>query len=379
MDGNVRFDALDGARGLAAIGVVVYHSQLSYLAPWYWGAMDFFFVMSGLLITRALIKLKSQGRGLTRFLWYRITRLMPVMMLVIFSYELVVNLILDHHDGWPSISYLLLYQNTDLIIYDEKFFTRIDPLEHFWSLILEEQYYVIWSCLFFFTPISSFRNNLSVLSIFCFFLIAPTAFRFTGIDYWTLPARYDGFLLGSALGLLIFLRRDTLNLILKNRLVKSIIIIMLGLCAYRLSGSITQSYQDINAYRSEDSYWLDTLCYVLISATFLTNLLMYPESRLALALKNRTLIWLGLISYEMYVIHFPIVHTIRKVFAFNFEYASLVLLTLTLLITLPLSHIAHSQITRPSLNNRDISYEYLARRLRKLKMAILSFLQFLLK
>jgi peptidoglycan/LPS O-acetylase OafA/YrhL len=367
MGNNMRYGALDGARGLAALGVIIFHSGFSHWAPWYWGSMDFFFVMSGLLITRTLIRHQSQREGISKFYWYRVTRLAPVLATTIFAYELTANFVLDSYIGWQSLPYLLFYQNTDLLIYGEEILPRIPYLNHFWSLIIEEQYYLAWGILFFYTSVKQLRMTGWTLTALCLLLLIPTAFRAAGIHYWTLPARYDGFFLGSILGLAIFLRKDTLDLLFKYRLVNLIVLIVLVLCTYRLAGSIYLSYTDIKAYRLESTFWLDSLCYSLVSCAFLVYLLMFPASWLAQLLTSRPLKWLGIISYEMYVIHVPVILILRRFLNIYFKHSSLFLLLMTLAVTLPLAYIAHNQLTLRCLKNRDVGYEIITRFFKTLK------------
>jgi peptidoglycan/LPS O-acetylase OafA/YrhL len=161
------------------------------------------------------------------------------------------------------------------------------------------------------------------------------------------------------LGLIIFQRRDVFDILLKNRLIHVIIFVALALCAYRLVESVTFSYTAPTSYRSGETFWLDTLCYVLISGGFLVYLLMRPASWVARILGVNPMKWLGLVSYEMYVIHYPVILIIQE--TLDDKNSPFLNLFLVFSITLPLSYLTHNYVTRPCLKNRDVSYEFLAK------------------
>ena len=81
---NERFPALDGLRGIAAVGVVLVHVYPKYTF-WCWSFVYLFFVLSGFLITRILITSPlPTGLMLKRFWARRILRIWPVYYLALF-------------------------------------------------------------------------------------------------------------------------------------------------------------------------------------------------------------------------------------------------------------------------------------------------------
>ncbi|MDP3851771.1 MAG: hypothetical protein Q8Q59_14805 [Luteolibacter sp.] len=123
-----RFPILDAARGLACAGVVACHRDLSRLFLWYWGVMDFFFAMSGLLITRSLVSNCDKGRGVFPFLPYRALRLLPAYLTIMVLYELTF-LILGTREPFQTLPYVFSYQHTDLIFGSAEIFHRIPEME----------------------------------------------------------------------------------------------------------------------------------------------------------------------------------------------------------------------------------------------------------
>ena len=149
--------ALDGIRGLAVLAVIAHH--LGHLRGGYLG-VDAFFVLSGFLITGLLVdevRFGSGGSGsgggridLGRFWTRRVKRLFPALALVVVVVVLVESFLLT--DPRASLrrevlSALLYVYNwnalADKIDYWSSFASP-SPLQHMWSLAIEEQFYLVW-------------------------------------------------------------------------------------------------------------------------------------------------------------------------------------------------------------------------------------------
>lgn len=148
--------ALDGLRALAVLAVIAYHMSM----PWARGGLlgvTVFFVLSGYLIT-SLLLIEYQNTGkidLPQFWLRRIRRLVPAIVFVI-ACSAVLFTLLDHvlltkmrDDVVPS---LLFFNNWWQIFHDVSYFEALgapSPLTHFWSLAIEEQFYLIWPVVLF--------------------------------------------------------------------------------------------------------------------------------------------------------------------------------------------------------------------------------------
>ncbi len=143
---------LDGLRGIAVVAVILYHGGVSW-APGGLLGVELFFVLSGFLITSLLLAewARSGGIVLRAFWARRARRLLPALfalVLVIGIYyalggptTAVPNL---ENDG---ISTLLYVNNWHQIANGTNYFAAsgpISPLQHTWSLAIEEQFYVLW-------------------------------------------------------------------------------------------------------------------------------------------------------------------------------------------------------------------------------------------
>ena len=148
--------ALDGLRTLAVVAVVLYHLNLTWAQGGLLG-VTMFFVLSGYLITRLLLnEVAKTGRIDLKSFWIRrIRRLVPAVVTVvvvtcalctIFNHVMLTKM---RPDILPS---LLFFNNWWQILQDVSYFNALgdpSPLTHFWSLAIEEQFYLIWPPLMF--------------------------------------------------------------------------------------------------------------------------------------------------------------------------------------------------------------------------------------
>ncbi len=341
---------LDASRGLACIGVVAMHTHLSYAIPWFWGVMDFFFVMSGLLITRSLVLSCHKGRGTPSFLLYRALRLLPAYLTVMLIYVIVAGM-LEKRDSAEILPYVLLYQNTDLVLGTEEVFPRIYELLPYWSLILEEHYYILWGFLFCVFAYAKLKINLVSLGIAACLLGFGLYLRKEGVHYWTLPGRFDGFLAGSILGIILFMPQKveipgkwTRWLFGLGWLVFLVALLRLGRSAY---------YSYFNQTRFLEGVPLDVTCYTIVSVVLVLGLVQLDIRRIHLGRTQTGLAFLGLISYEIYLLHFPIASCLKYSFNFNFHHGALVLFPITMVISTVAAHFMHKTLTAPVLKKRE--------------------------
>lgn len=148
--------ALDGLRTLAVVAVVLYHLNLTWAQGGLLG-VTIFFVLSGYLITRLLLnEVAKTGRIDLKSFWIRrIRRLVPAVVTVVFV-TCALCTIFNHvmltkmrPDILPS---LLFFNNWWQIAQNVSYFNALgdpSPLTHFWSLAIEEQFYLIWPPLLF--------------------------------------------------------------------------------------------------------------------------------------------------------------------------------------------------------------------------------------
>lgn len=145
---------LDGLRALAVIAVIIFHVRPASLPGGFIG-VDIFFVVSGFLITTLLVReiIKTRGLNLPRFWLRRARRLLPALVLVVLV-SVTGGLILGDDllvgIGRQSLGALTFSTNWVEIVAGTSYFAGTSPqlFAHFWSLAVEEQFYLLWPLLF---------------------------------------------------------------------------------------------------------------------------------------------------------------------------------------------------------------------------------------
>ncbi len=145
---------LDGLRGVAVAAVLAFHS--GHLRGGYLG-VDLFFVLSGYLITSLLLVEgdRSGSIDLVRFWGRRARRLLPALGVMLLGVSLYAWAVADpgelHRIRWDGLATLAYVANWRQIFGQVDYFALFSapsPLEHTWSLAIEEQFYVVWPLVF---------------------------------------------------------------------------------------------------------------------------------------------------------------------------------------------------------------------------------------
>lgn len=145
---------LDGLRALAILLTMAAHflpQQLEQAIPWGPWGVRLFFVLSGFLITAILLRLRGDSAmfSLRQFYARRFLRIFPVFYLALFV-TAALNIRPVRATFWWHLTYL---SN----IYFAQHGTITGPIAHFWSLAVEEQFYVVWPWLIVFLPLRWLR------------------------------------------------------------------------------------------------------------------------------------------------------------------------------------------------------------------------------
>ena len=154
MNGEIRRD-IEGLRAIAVVSVILYHAHFLGLRGGFVG-VDVFFVISGFLITTLLVREHSAaGRiSLPRFYGRRARRLLPASAVVIVGTLLAANKWLEplrlRDLGTDAISSGAFVANIGFARRGTDYLQSALPpsaLQHYWSLAVEEQFYVVWPAL----------------------------------------------------------------------------------------------------------------------------------------------------------------------------------------------------------------------------------------
>jgi peptidoglycan/LPS O-acetylase OafA/YrhL len=207
--------ALDGVRALAVIAVLLFHAGIPGFDGGYLG-VSVFFTLSGYLITSLLLREHATTGSIDLLGFYgrRIRRLLPASVLTV---ALVVALAAgtDLFDGVASLRAQVvgsLFQVANWVFlagegsYQELLSQgagTASPLEHFWSLAIEEQFYWVWPMvmLVVLTRATSRQSRVRVIGglTALSMIAAPVIAQVWGPDaaYWATPARLSEILVGA--------------------------------------------------------------------------------------------------------------------------------------------------------------------------------------
>ncbi len=151
---RVRAPGLDGVRALAVLAVIAFHEGLR-AAPAGFLGVDIFFVLSGYLITDLLVSRRDRLGGLNlRDFWVRrARRLLPALAAVLVVVTAAVAVIEPGQLGAlrPALAAAVTYSsNWYQALHHQSYFAAFGPpppLQHLWSLAIEEQFYLVWPLL----------------------------------------------------------------------------------------------------------------------------------------------------------------------------------------------------------------------------------------
>ncbi len=185
-----RIPELDGLRGLLALVVVGFHLIPGHV-PLGWIGVDGFFVLSGYLISSILIANRATPGYFRNFYGRRVLRIWPIYYLsllwVVVSYQIFPT-------KYP-IDRVLIAQYAAYIQGIQQLWggteRTIKAFSHTWTLAIEEQFYILW-------PLIIRLVSKRSLVLLCVMLAAMSVgLRMGGLDGTMLPARCDGFSLGT--------------------------------------------------------------------------------------------------------------------------------------------------------------------------------------
>ncbi|MCW2853067.1 MAG: acyltransferase, partial [Nocardioides sp.] len=146
---------IEGLRAVAVLSVLIYHAGLAWVPGGYVG-VDVFFVISGFLITSLMVReVERTGRlGLTGFWARRARRLLPASTLVLVFSAVVAFAVLPVNTrrdfGGDIVAAAGYVVNWRLGLRAVDYLAEnvgASPVQHYWSLAVEEQFYVVWPLL----------------------------------------------------------------------------------------------------------------------------------------------------------------------------------------------------------------------------------------
>jgi peptidoglycan/LPS O-acetylase OafA/YrhL len=299
--------ALDGLRAVAVLAVIGYHIDLPGLRGGFLG-VDLFFVLSGALIT-ALLLLEHDVRGRidrVRFWSRRARRLLPAVLVLI---AVVVPFaradIGIRGDALATVGYAA---NWRFAAQARSYFAEtaaMSPLNHMWSLAIEEQFYILWPLILGALCRRSRRLLVGALIALAVVSVACLAWLFATADpsqaYYHTLARVHEVVVG-ALAAVILIRTSQRAARVRahaRRLLPAAVVVVVA--AMALVGDTTAQY-----------YLGGSLLFSIAVAVVILGLEHDGPNAVRRVLSSRPLVWIGTLSYGLYLWHWPFVVLFRR-------------------------------------------------------------------
>ena len=302
LGGAVQFRPdIQGLRGIAVLGVFLFHLGLRSISGGYVG-VDIFFVISGFLITGIIATDVRAGTfTFARFYSRRMKRILPAFQLVGLTTLLAGALLLMPTDRLALIKSLiastLFASNIYFLRATTGYFASDSdemPLLHNWSLSVEEQFYLVWPLtLLVLLRFTNVKKHLPVIlggTVAGTFVLAEwAASRYAGAAYYLLPTRAGEFLLGALLVFLPHSRRDARPLLAESLGVIGLLLVL---------GSNVLLTPD-SRFPGLNAFWPCLGTALLIGIGRRKGLLVSS------LLSFKPLVFVGTISYSLYLWHWP--------------------------------------------------------------------------
>ncbi|MDB5011886.1 MAG: acyltransferase 3 [Daejeonella sp.] len=330
---NYRKD-IQGLRAIAVMSVILFH--LGYLPNGYLG-VDIFFAISGYLITKIVYKEVLEDRfSLIDFYLRRIRRIIP-LVLVVTTVTLIVGLIVMLPDDFENLCQSIIatnfFANNILLLITSKNYWAIaneyKPLMHTWSLGVEEQFYLLYPLIFLLLGGNRKKwilPSITILTLVSFILLLLS--NQEGGKFYLLQFRFFELSFGG-LAAIIF----------KEKRINS-----------RYSTLLTICILSILLFGFQLPANLKLLLVVLLSVWMLIS--GTANSKLnSLLLENQIMIWVGKISFSLYMWHQIVLAYARY---FVFEQLGVAGSLMIIVVTIVLSVVSFYLIEEPFRNKQIV-------------------------
>ncbi len=335
---NYRPD-IDGLRAIAVISVILFHSGIHFFSGGYVG-VDIFFVISGYLITGLVFdEIKSGTFTFRNFYKRRIARLLPALILTllfVFGFGFLLYDASSFDNLGKEIFFSAIGAANILFAQGVNYFAQEDsvrPLIHLWSLGVEEQFYLVWPTILILLAFMKNKNILIVLLLLFFtsFYLALMSVGDSPTETYFYP-QYRAFelIIGAFTALAVrsqFFNKIQLEIHHKE------IVSYISIALIILPMFLLDEYSTFPGF--------NTLYPCIGTALFIAFSYNTSISKL---LSITPLVFIGLISYPLYLYHQPI---ISYILFFDLTTNSTLILFIALFISIPLSWLTFRYIEKP--------------------------------
>jgi len=342
---------IDGLRAFAVLAVILYHAKIELFGQNFFEGgfigVDIFFVISGYLITSIILKeLVTTGKFSFKYFYERrVRRILPALlfvMLVSLPFAWIYLLPISFIDFSKSILYSLGFSSNFYFHFSGQEYGAesglLTPFLHTWSLSVEEQYYILFPILLFiiFRYLKKYIILILIISFAGSLGLAEWASRnYHSLNFYILPTRVWELLAGSILAHSeIYLNHRSKNKIL-NLILPTIGFFLIGY-----------------SFLFFDDEMLHPSIYTLLPITGACLIIWFSENNepLSKILSFKPIVGIGLISYSLYLWHYPIFAFSDIIELTKDDIYKKILLGLVILL---LSIISYYFIERPARNKNN--------------------------
>ncbi len=308
---------IDGLRGMSVLAIILHHFSTKLMPGGYLG-VDIFFVISGFVITSSLAGQsanKGLGELLLRFYARRVRRLLPALVLCV----LITSLLACLFDPMAGVSLrtgvtaLLGFSNLNLLSLSTDYFApdaRLNAFTHTWSLGVEEQFYLVFPALLWATgfaaghpagPRRLFRV-VALVSLFSLLSFLALSVRRPMDAFYLMPARF--WELGC--GCLLHVGVSSRGVPSSHRLARA----WVRASSFRgslLLGLVLATLLLI----PPGAMVIGVPLIVLLTSLLIAAVSLEPQIRVAGLLRHPKAVGIGLLSYSLYLWHWPVLYLSR--------------------------------------------------------------------
>ena len=341
---------IDGLRAIAVSVVILYHSNINLFGHKYFEGgfigVDIFFVISGYLITSIIFKelITTGSFNLKYFYERRARRILPVLlfvMLVSFLFAWMYLLPISFIDFSNSILYSLGFSSNFFFHYSGQEYASpsglYKPFLHTWSLSVEEQFYIIFPATLL-IAFKYFRKYLAhILIIGCLIslgLAEWTSRNFPSLSFYFLHTRLWELLIGSILAFYEIKRGHRTNYKILNLILPFVGLLLICHSVFFFNDKI---------------YHPSILTLSPIIGVSLIIWFSNKDDFITKILSSKLFVGIGLISYSLYLWHYPIFAFMRIT---QFSYENKIGQIFSIIILFLLSITSYKVIEKPFRNKK---------------------------
>lgn len=292
---------IDCFRGIAVLAVIFYHLPNSLLPGGLQG-VTIFFVVSGFLMAKNTIRdEKNRQFSFLHFYYKRIKRIYPFLLfsLVVFIFILGISnirLIGNIRSELPSLifGYNNWWQLTQGVSYFDSYFNA-SLFKHYWSLSVELQFYLIWPFLFIVIKRMRRKQVFYLIYTLIFVSILFSLFLPSTKAYYHTIAKLFPFLLG----VWGYFNRITIGRFFEQNTFSKIWLLLLASLCLILFPIFPYTLNEL----------LISICFALLLAS-VDDMNIAKKTKIA----STKLSFVGKISYELYLVHFPVLIALTNLF-----------------------------------------------------------------